>query len=155
MTRPVLFERIGEAKLRAVIAHFYAQVEGDVMIGFMFAGKDVARLIELEYQFTAHFLGADVRYSGRPMRAAHAGVAVFGGHFERRQELLRRSLAAHAVDAEVSATWLGHNEALRGQVTADRGSECGETSMAEAATSAPGPDRPIRLGRRRGSGASG
>ena len=68
---PALFARIGEAKLRAVLADFYDRVFADVMIGFMFAGKDRAHLVEREYELTAKLLGAPgIVYRGMPMRTS-------------------------------------------------------------------------------------
>jgi hemoglobin len=126
---PQLFERIGAEKLRAVITDFYHRVFGDLMIGFLFEGKDQQRLIDKEWEFTAHFLGADVPYTGKPMRQAHANSPIFGGHFERRLQLLRHAMAAHEVDAEVARVWIEHQQALRAQITVDRGSECRDTNV--------------------------
>lgn len=128
MARPNLFASVGEAAIRAVLTDFYQSVFGDVMIGFLFEGVDRTQLIEREYQFTARFLGAEVEYTGRPMRAAHQRLRVFGGHFERRQHLLRAALAKHQIPSDVQAAWLGHHEALRAQITADKGSECKDSS---------------------------
>src|SRR5580693_3661046 len=122
-----LFDKIGEAGLRAVIEDFYARVFGDVMIGFLFEGKDRARLVEREYEFTAQLLGADVKYTGRPMRTAHAQSPIFGGHFERRLQILRETLRDHGVAPEVAQAWIEHSQALRAQITKDRGSECKDT----------------------------
>ena len=49
MSEAPLFAKIGGAALRAVIVDFYKRVFADVMIGFMFAGKDRAHLIEREW----------------------------------------------------------------------------------------------------------
>jgi hemoglobin len=142
-----LFDKIGEAKLRAVIADFYSRVFGDVMIGFLFEGKDRARLVEMEYQFTAQLLGGDVKYTGRSMREAHAQSPIFGGHFERRLQILRETLRDHAVDPEVVAAWLDHSLALRAQITADKGSECKDTSVVKAPP--PAPEGYLKLGRKK------
>ena len=144
-----LFDRIGAAKLREVITDFYARVFGDVMIGFMFEGKDRQRLIDREYEFTAQLLGGPVKYSGRSMREAHARVPIFGGHFERRLQILRETLRDHAVDPEVARTWLDHSLALRAQVTPDRGSECKDTSVVAGPPAPPDPEAPVKLGRRK------
>lgn len=148
------FERIGEAKLRAVIADFYDRVFADVMIGFMFQGKDKQHLIDREYELAARMLGAShVAYTGRPMRTAHAQHTIFGGHFERRLQILRETLADHAVDAEVQRVWIEHTQALRAQITRDQGSECKDTGEARPklaiAPPPPDPDAPVKLGRKR------
>jgi hemoglobin len=145
-----LFDRIGGDALRAVIADFYDRVFDDVMIGFMFEGKNKRHLIDREWELVAALLGAPgVTYTGRPMRTAHARHTIFGGHFERRFELLRQTLRDHAVDPEVQRAWLDHTEALRSQITRDAGSECKDTRSAEPKLAiAPDPDRPVKLGRR-------
>jgi len=122
--RSTLFDQIGGDKLREVIGDFYTRVFHDVMIGFLFIGKDRARLVDKEWEFTANLLGADVRYTGKPIRAAHARSPILGGHFERRLQILRETFEAHDVAPDVRARWIEHTLALREQVTADVGTEC-------------------------------
>jgi hemoglobin len=141
------FEKIGAEKLRAVLADFYDRVFADVMIGFLFEGKSKQTLIQREYEFTAGFLGADIKYTGRPMRVAHAQSPIFGGHFERRLQILREAMRDHDVDPEVQKVWLDHSYALREQITSDKGSECKDTSAVKPEV-APDPDRRVKLGRR-------
>jgi hemoglobin len=152
MKDSALYDRIGGDKLRAVITEFYRRVFGDVMIGFMFQGKDRQHLIDREWELVAALLGAPgVRYTGRPMRPAHAQHTIFGGHFERRLQILRETLHDHAVDAEVQRAWIEHTQALRAQITRDRGSECKDTSSAgpKLAIAVEGsPEKPIKLGRK-------
>jgi hemoglobin len=147
-----LYDRIGPDKLRAVITDFYARVFGDVMIGFMFQGKDRAQLIQREWELVAALLGAPVKYTGRPMRVAHAQHTIFGGHFERRLQILRETLRDHAVDPEVQAAWIDHTLSLRSQITRDKGSECATTAEVgpklSVARPEPDPDRPVKLGRK-------
>jgi hemoglobin len=146
-----LFDQIGADGLRRVIADFYDRLFADVMIGFLFAGKDKQRLIDREYEFTAHFLGADVGYTGRPLRQAHARSPILGGHFERRLQILRNTLSDHQVAPEVQTRWLEHTLALRAQVTADQGSECADSATAERInreTAPPGDPGLVRLGRK-------
>ena len=145
------FDKIGEAKLRAVLTDFYDRVFADVMIGFMFQGKDKQHLIDREYEMAAKMLGANVAYTGRPMRTAHAAHTIFGGHFERRVQILRETMADHDVDPEVRQVWIDHTLALRDQITRDKGSECKDTAelrpkLALAAEN--NPDAPIKLGRK-------
>lgn len=143
------FDKIGEVKLRAVIADFYDRIFRDVMIGFMFQGKDKQHLIDREYEMAAKMLGAShVEYTGRPMRTAHAAHTIFGGHFERRLQILREAMAAHGVDAEVQREWIEHTQALREQVTRDKGSECATTVESQPRSVPDKPDLPIKLGRK-------
>ncbi len=142
-----LYATIGAEKLRAVITDFYSRIFGDVMIGFLFEGKDRQHLIDREYEFTAGFLGGDVKYTGRAMRVAHAKSPIFGGHFERRLQILRETLRDNAVDPEVQQAWIDHTLALRPQITSDKGSECKDTSVVMN-ESPPNPDARIKLGRR-------
>lgn len=149
MTTP--FDKIGGEALRAVIADFYDRVFRDVMIGFMFAGKDKKHLIDREWELVAALLGAPgVKYTGRPMRTAHAQHTIFGGHFERRLQILRETMRDHAVDAEVQQTWIDHTQSLRAQITRDKGSECATTAETspKLAIVPDDPDKPIKLRRR-------
>jgi hemoglobin len=145
-----LFDKIGTDALRAVVTDFYRRVFDDVMIGFMFKGKDRQRLIEKEYELAAALLGADVKYTGRPMRTAHGQLTIFGGQFERRLQILKETLADHHVDADVQAKWIEHTLSLRSQITHDQGSECADPPGPKLgiAPAQPNPDAPIKLGRK-------
>src|ERR1041385_5950326 len=101
MKPTTLFDRIGPDALRAVLTDFYTRVFADVMIGFLFRGKDRQHLIDREYELTAALLGApNITYRGRPMRTAHAQHTIFGGQFERRLQILRDTLRDHARSEE-------------------------------------------------------
>jgi hemoglobin len=145
-----LYERIGGDALRAVLVDFYDRVFADTMIGFMFARADKARLVDKEWELVAALLGApNVAYTGRPMRTAHAQHTIFGGQFERRLQILRETLRAHHVDADVERAWIDHALSLRAQITRDRGSECEDPgSPLPLAPPSPDPDRPVKLGRK-------
>ena len=113
-----LFDRIGAERLRAVITDFYDRVFADVMIGYMFTGRDRQRLIDMEWELTARFLGSDQRYTGKPIRDAHAPLKIFVGQFDRRLQILRNTLRDHQVDPAVAQAWIDHQLALRDQVIA-------------------------------------
>ncbi|MGE3545863.1 MAG: hypothetical protein AB7L28_18145, partial [Kofleriaceae bacterium] len=84
------------------------------------------------------------------MRVAHAQHSIFGGHFERRLQLLRETMRDLGVDLEVQREWLAHTESLRAQITSDRGSECKDTSVDRSTLALPTEsDRVIKLGRKR------
>jgi len=145
-----LFDTIGGDALRAVITDFYKRIFDDVMIGFMFQGRDRQHLIDREWELVASLLGAPgVKYTGRPMPTAHAAHTIFGGHFERRLQILRETMRDHAVDPTVQAAWIDHTQSLRAQVTRDKGSECKDTT--EPVRPEPAvviSDKPIKLGRK-------
>lgn len=126
-----LFEQIGGDGLREVLSDFYDRVFSDVMIGFLFSGSDKERLIAKEWELTARFLGAEVSYSGRPLRSAHAPHPIMGGHFDRRTRILEETLADHDVPDAVREAWLRHNEELRPLITSDPGSVCDHDAAAD------------------------
>jgi hemoglobin len=120
-----LFVRLGgEPKLRAVIDDFVERVFSDMMIGFLFRNVDRERIRQLEYEHASEFLGGPDRYSGRPMRAAHAQHRISSGQFGRRSVILKNVLAAHGVPEGIQLAWLAHLEALREQVLQPEKSEC-------------------------------
>jgi hemoglobin len=120
-----LFDRIGGEALEEVIRDFYRRVFVDPMIGHLFEGKNRERLIRKEWELVAALLGAEVRYTGRTMTQAHARVPIFGGHFDRRMQILEETLDDHQVDEEVRRRWLDHGRALRSQLVGDPDEACG------------------------------
>lgn len=121
------FERLGgEHALRAIISDFVDACFDDLMIGFHFRRASRERVKRFEYEHAAVFLGADIAYEGRTIRDAHRAHVILGGHFVRRLEILKQTLKKHFVPGDVIARWLAHHEALRDEVTADPGSECGD-----------------------------
>ena len=109
-----LFDDIGgEAGLRRVLQTLYDRLFDDVMVGFLFAGKDKAKLVEHQLWFTARFLGGPSRYEGRSLPDAHAALPILPGHFDRRHQLLREALEEHRVPAAVRDEWLRVDQSLR------------------------------------------
>ena len=103
----------GEAGLRRVLQTLYDRLFDDAMIGFLFAGKDKAKLIEHQVWFTARFLGGPHNYEGRSLPDAHAALPILPGHFDRRHHMLRQVLEEHAVPAAVRDEWLRVDQSLR------------------------------------------
>ena len=120
-----LFARLGgEAKLREIVNAFIDRVFADRMIGFFFRNADRARIKEMEYQLAAEFLGADVKYTGKPLGAAHANHPIMGGHFARRRQIFKETLEQFAVAEEIKSALLNHTDALRPLITPESGSDC-------------------------------
>lgn len=108
-------ERVGGLDaMRVILRDFYDRLFADPMIGFFFAGRDKALLVERQLQFTAAALGAPgVVYEGKPIPEAHAGLPILKGHFDRRHKVLGDVLEAHGVDAESRAAWLAFDRSFR------------------------------------------
>jgi hemoglobin len=120
-----LYEQAGGADvIRAVLRDFYDRVFADVMIGFHFKGADKERLIAREAELTLQALGADVAYTGRPLRAAHAPHPILGGQFMRRRKLLADAIDRAGLPSVVRDAWLAHTDSLRAVVTRDASDEC-------------------------------
>lgn len=125
-----LFEKLGgEIRLRAIIDTFVDRVFDDRMIGFFFRNADRRRIKELEYQLAANFLGADIEYRGRPLGKVHANHPIMGGHFARRRQILSETLDFYQVPPEIKTVILDHTDALRDQITPERGSKCDPNSV--------------------------
>ena len=78
----------------------------------------------MEYQLAASFLGAPIAYQGRPLGKVHANHPIMGGHFARRQEILRETLELYQVSKEIQSVWLNHTASLRPLITPEEGSAC-------------------------------
>jgi truncated hemoglobin YjbI len=103
----------GEAGVRAVLRTLYDRLFDDLMVGFLFAGKDKEKLIEQQLWFTAKFLGGPSRYEGKSIPDAHASLPLFPAHFDRRHHLLRQALHAHGVPRHVADEWLRVDQSLK------------------------------------------
>jgi hemoglobin len=116
---PSLYEAIGgEGPVRAVLQSLYDRLFDDAMIGFLFAGKDKAHIVEQQLAFTCRFLGGPQAYEGLPLPKAHAKLPLLPGHFDRRHRLLEQVLEAQGVPVEVKRVWLQIDSALRPSVLA-------------------------------------
>lgn len=122
--QPLYLRAGGEPVLRAVIVELYDRVFADAMIGFHFRDADQERLIEKELELALGILGADVRYTGKPLREAHARHRIFGGQFMRRLRILRDVMEEHDLPVEVQEAWIEHSMSLMPQITSDAPTEC-------------------------------
>ncbi|MCA9565363.1 MAG: group 1 truncated hemoglobin [Myxococcales bacterium] len=116
------YERIGEERLRAVVADFIDRVYRDVIIGFFFLRIDKAALIEHEFRFAAAHLGGPKSYGGRTIAEAHRRHPINRGQFRRRLWLLENTLRDHGIEDDIIERWIQHNQLLERVVT--DGSEC-------------------------------
>jgi hemoglobin len=111
-------ERLGgQSVLRAVVDDFVDRCFDDPMIGFLFQRASRDRIKRFEREHAASHLGGTERYTGRPLRDAHAAHRILEGHFNRRRQLLRETLDDHGVPPEVRDAWLAFQEALRDEIS--------------------------------------
>jgi hypothetical protein len=101
------------------------------MIGFFFRHADRRRIKELEYQLAAAFLGADIKYQGRPLAKTHANHPIMGGHFARRRQIFKETLEFYRVDEGIQAALLSHTDSLRPLITPEAGSDCDPVAARE------------------------
>ena len=74
---PSLYEQLGGAdNIAAVVDDFYRRVLADDALAAMFAGVDLDRLRRHQSRFISYALGGPNQYTGRNMRAAHAGLGI-------------------------------------------------------------------------------
>ena len=120
-----MFEQLGgEESVRRIVGDFMERVFADRMIGFFFRNADKERIKMMEYELAAEFLGAPVRYRGKPLASAHAKHPIMGGHFARRRQILKETLEARGVPDRIKQAWLEHTDDLRRLITAQSGSTC-------------------------------
>ena len=118
---PDLFDRIGgEEKMRAVLRDFYDRIFTDMLIGFFFAGRDKALLVERQMEFTARHLGVAIAYHGKSMPDAHASLPpILPGHFDRRHRILCDVIAAHDIPVDIAKAWIDYDQSFRRAVVRD------------------------------------
>jgi len=125
MTEASRFEALGaEAGVRPIIDRFVDRIFDDVMIGYLFSAASRERVKAKEYEFAARHLGAGTAYTGKTLPDAHRPHHITGGHFMRRFQILKETLAEFQVPAEIAEYWLNHTLALRPQVTASALDDC-------------------------------
>ena len=102
----VLYDEIGEAKIREVIQLFYDLAFEDFIIGHFFKNHKKERLVQQQSEFAIRMLGGPSLYSGRPLLEAHeelnlrprrtssrsalGPIALLGGIYERSRRNLTR-----------------------------------------------------------------
>jgi len=117
------YERIGgSAGLEPLIEAFIDRVFDDFIIGFLFIGKDRARIVRHEIEHAAGHLGGPTAYTGRPIPQVHRPLRINAGHFRRRLAILRTVLREQGVDEEVVDRWVASNQRLQASIT--DGTDC-------------------------------
>ncbi|MBX2801203.1 MAG: hypothetical protein KTR31_26225 [Myxococcales bacterium] len=112
----------GREVVHRVMQDFVERVFGDFIIGYLFEGRDLGRIVQLETQLAVAHLGGQSAYDGRPLGKVHQPLRINRGHFRRRLAILATVLGEHGIDEEVGQRWLDHDRALEPVIT--DGTDC-------------------------------
>lgn len=93
MEQKSLYDRLGgKAAISAVVDDFVANVAADGRINRRFAGTDVPRLKAMLVDQICQASGGPCTYTGRTMKAAHAGMRISDAEFNALVEDLVKTL---------------------------------------------------------------
>lgn len=73
----------GPDVVRDIVQEMYSQVFEDSTLAPYFEGVDRKRLAAMQYEFLLSAFGGPVRYTGKELRAAHAGKGIDEKAFSR------------------------------------------------------------------------
>ena len=114
---PSLYAQLGGAdNIAAVVDDFYRRVLADDALAAVFAGVDLDRLRRHQSRFISYALGGPNQYTGRNMRAAHAGLGITPAQFAAVAGHLSAALAAAGVSAALIDQVIGHVASLQGDI---------------------------------------
>ena len=113
-------ERLGgDAGLRRLMERFVREMSTDFVIGFLFEGKDLARISQHEAELASGLFGGAMPYQGRPLASLHRAMRIHRGHFRRRLFVLRRTLEAEAVPPDLVERWIAHHASMEHAIVLD------------------------------------
>jgi truncated hemoglobin YjbI len=107
----------GEDGVRHVVDTFVGRFFDDLIIGFLFAGKDRERIVLHETELASLHLGGPLRYGGRGIASLHGPLRINRGHFRRRLAIVRQVLQQHGAPDEVTERWIAHEQRLESVIT--------------------------------------
>ena len=95
---PSLYNQLGEkAGITKVIDTFVGNVAKDGRINGMFASTNIPRLKTLLVEQVCEATGGPCKYTGRDMKASHAGMGVNRTHFNALVEDLQAAMSTEGV----------------------------------------------------------
>ena len=116
------WDSLGEERVRSIVGALVDRMAGDFVIGFLFEGRDLARIARHELELARAHLGGPAAYGGRPLGEVHRPLKINRGHFRRRLSLLAIVLEEHGVPADLARRWIDHEAALESVIS--DGIEC-------------------------------
>jgi hemoglobin len=114
---PVLYDRLGRMDvIKDIVRDFVEHGLREGALAKRFSSADVARLEEGLATQLCELAQGPCKYTGRPMREAHAGMTIDEADFEVFLGALRRSLARYRIARREQDELLGHLRELRDQI---------------------------------------
>lgn len=112
-----LYQRLGgQAAISAVVDEFVTNVAADSRINGFFAHTDIPRLKRLLVEQICAGTGGPCTYTGRSMKATHAGMGVTEAHFNALVEDLVKALDKLGVPAREKNELLGILGPMKGDI---------------------------------------
>ena len=104
----------GPDRLREILTVFYDRLVTDPIVGFFFAGKDLAKVVDGQHGFLMRVFQETERFDGIHPSKAHVDLPpILRGHFDRRLVVLREVLSELGVDPEDVDAWIKVEEGMR------------------------------------------
>ena len=114
-----LYDRLGgQPAIQAVVDDFIGNVAGDARINGFFAHTDTAHLNKMLVAQICQATGGPCTYTGRSMKAAHAGMGVQDSHFNALVEDLGKSLNKFNVPQKEQNELLAALASMKGDIVA-------------------------------------
>lgn len=122
----------GEDAVAGHVRAFVSRFAGDFIIGYLFEGRDLERVIRHEVEHAIEHLGGPRRYTGRPLATLHRPLRINRGHFRRRLAIVRTVLAERGVEPEIIERWIQAEARLEAAIV--DGTDCGPSTIATTRT---------------------
>jgi truncated hemoglobin YjbI len=117
MKLKMLYDNLGEGRLRDILREFYQRMSKDVLIGYFFDGKDIQNIADQQFAFLLLAMGVRKTYDGKLPTHAHLNLPpIYVGHFDRRLTLLRKTLEDAGLKEEEINAWVDFEDAFRNVV---------------------------------------
>jgi len=81
---PSYYDQLGGAPtIKEAVDRFYVRLLDDAELSHYFVDTDLAQLKRHQVLLLSQVLGGPTEYGGRELSAAHRGLAITGGHYEK------------------------------------------------------------------------
>ncbi len=102
-------------QLKSLVTEFYRRQAKDILIGYFFTDKNLDQIIERHTQFVARALGLtqESDLQTQSVHDAHRHLKILPGHFDRRLQILKETLANTPHPPSLGQKWLHLEESQR------------------------------------------